>query len=274
MARRWVPRPVKNYLRRAMAVPPPPTSEDRKVNSVVQQIRGQVPLTTMPTFAGDSLVSWHNAEFLDDPQFQHVYDVGFARQSWDATVDTRWRFHVLLWAAARGAQLEGDFVECGVNRGGFSRAVVEHVDFNSLDKTFYLLDTFNGIVEDYLTDDERARGVRKEMYANFVECYEDVKQAFSAFPNVKLVRGPVPDTLPQVVPDKVAYLMIDMNTVLPEIAAAEHFWPRLTSGAVMVLDDYGHKRHVLQKHAFDAFARERDVEVLFLPTGQGLIIKP
>lgn len=215
--------------------------------------------------------------FLEDPVFKDAWSKAIegAEFGFDGLIpDIRWRAHIALWAARRGLQLEGDFVECGVNRGGFSRAVVEHVDFNSLDKTFYLLDTFNGIVEDYLTDDERARGVRKEMYANFVECYEDVKQAFSAFPNVKLVRGPVPDTLPQVVPDKVAYLMIDMNTVLPEIAAAEHFWPRLTSGAVMVLDDYGHKRHVLQKHAFDAFARERDVEVLFLPTGQGLIIKP
>ena len=46
------------------------------------------------------------------------------------------------------------------------------------------------------------------------------------------------------------------------------------AGAVMVLDDYGWSRHIVQKHAFDAFAAKRGVLVLPLPTGQGLIVKP
>jgi O-methyltransferase len=274
LARRLLPRRVKQYLRRTLVPTTPTTPKDRKVRAVVEHIRDRVPLNVMPTFAGDSLVSWHNAEFLNDEQFKHLYEIGVSRHSWDPSADIRWRFHVFLWAAARAARLEGDFVECGVNRGGFSRAVVEHVDFGKLDKTFYLMDTFNGIVEDYLTPEERARGIGRHTYANFTESYADVQEAFSDFPNVVLVRGPIPDTLPQVVPDKVAYLLIDMNVVVPEIAAAEHFWDRLVSGAVMILDDYGHKTHALQKTAFDAFARERSVEVLMLPTGHGLIFKP
>ena len=65
-----------------------------------------------------------------------------------------------------------------------------------------------------------------------------------------------------------------MNVVIPEIAAAEYFWDRLVTGAIVILDDYGHLPHVLQKHAFDAFAAARGVQVLLLPTGQGLIFKP
>ena len=57
--------------------------------------------------------------------------------------------------------------------------------------------------------------------------------------------------------------------------AAEHFWPRLVSGAVIVLDDYGYSDDYLrQKRAFDAFAGKNGVQVLLLPTGQGLIFKP
>jgi hypothetical protein len=41
--------------------------------------------------------------------------------------------------------LPSDFVECGVSRGGMARAVMEYVDFLSLDKTFYLLDIYCGI---------------------------------------------------------------------------------------------------------------------------------
>lgn len=48
----------------------------------------------------------------------------------------------------------------------------------------------------------------------------------------------------------------------------------MVSGAIVVLDDYGWSGHEEQKHAFDSFARSRGVEVLSLPTGQGLILKP
>jgi O-methyltransferase len=263
---------VRHWLRRAL-IDQPVSSRDARVREVVDHLRTRVPLTTMPAFAGDSLVSWHNPEFLDDPDFIRAYDIGRQRRSWDLTIDIRWRFHVFLWAARRAATLPGDFVECGVNRGGFSRAIVDYIDFRNLDKTFYLMDTFSGHVDEYFTPEERAMGLGRDTYA-FEESYEDVRAAFADVPNVRLVRGPIPDTLDQVTPDRVSYLMIDMNAVVPEMAAAAHFWPRLVPGAAVVLDDYGHGRHVHQKHAFDAFARERGVEVLMLPTGQGLLFKP
>jgi O-methyltransferase len=228
----------------------------------------------MPTFAGDILVSWGNVEFLEDPAFIQAVALGVERGSWTSTLDIRWRFHVLLWAAARAARMEGDFVECGVNRGGFARSIVDYVDFGRLDKTFYLMDTFSGLVEAHISPEERAMGLNMERFAKFTESYDEVSEAFRAFPNVKLVRGPIPDTLPEVTTPKVAFLSIDMNVMLPEIAAANYFWDRLVSGAVVVLDDYGHGPHQVQKHAFDAFAAEHGVQVLMLPTGQGLMFKP
>jgi hypothetical protein len=65
-----------------------------------------------------------------------------------------------------------------------------------------------------------------------------------------------------------------MNCVAPEIAAAKFFWPNLVAGGIIILDDYGFSAHHLQKEAFDQLAREWNVEILSLPTGQGLIIKP
>jgi len=102
---------------------------------------------------------------------------------------------------------------------------------------------------------------------------EAVVDTFRGF-NVELVKGSVPDTLSQVKIDAVAYLSIDMNCSIPEIAAAEHFWDRMVSGSVLIHDDYGGTRFIEQKRALDAFAKKRDVSVLTLPTGQGLIFKP
>ena len=84
----------------------------------------------------------------------------------------------------------------------------------------------------------------------------------------------MPDTLPRVTSERIAYLSIDMNCVRLEIAAAEFFWPRLVPGATMLLDDYGHAGHELQKEAFNQFSVRHGVPILTLPTGQGVIVKP
>lgn len=101
-----------------------------------------------------------------------------------------------------------------------------------------------------------------------------VKEHFSQYPNFIIVRGAIPTTLPEVKSEKIAFLSIDMNNATPEIAAAERFWDRMSSGAMMVLDDYGWNTSVDQKPAFDRFAAKRGLQVMSLPTGQGLLVKP
>ncbi|MDZ4202902.1 MAG: TylF/MycF/NovP-related O-methyltransferase [Gallionella sp.] len=222
------------------------------------------------TYNQDGLASKHNCDFIHDERFSHAYAAGKATGSWGRS-EVHWRAHVVCWAAQKGMSLEGDFVECGVNKGGLASAVMHYTELYKTTRKFYLLDTFNGLVERYLTADEKRRDAGAVGYE---ECFEAVKRTFSGFPNAVIVKGAVPETLKEVTAKKIAFLSIDMNCVEPEIAAAEYFWERLSSGAVMVLDDYGWSGHILQKKAFDRFAFERGVQVLSLPTGQGIIIKP
>ena len=65
-----------------------------------------------------------------------------------------------------------------------------------------------------------------------------------------------------------------MNVMEPEIAAANYFWDKLVSGGVMILDDYGFPAHIVQKRAFDDFAKQKKVPLLYVPTGQAIIFKP
>jgi hypothetical protein len=96
------------------------------------------------TYNQDGLATIINCDFLNDPRFQEAYRLGEQTGSWKGA-RIHWRVHVLCWAADKASRLEDDFVECGVNRGGFSRAVIDFVDFPRLGKTFYLLDTFRGL---------------------------------------------------------------------------------------------------------------------------------
>src|SRR5689334_14596812 len=183
------------------------------------------------TYNEDGLATTHNASFIDEPRFAAAYEAGKATGSWTFG-DLHWRAHVICWAAERGAQLDGDFVECGVNRGGYALTVINYVQFEKLPKRFFLLDTYEGLVERYISPEEKAHGVRAGEYE---PCYDAVVKTFSPYSNVEIIRGAVPGTLDEVDAEKIAFLSLDMNTREPEIAAAERFWDRLVSGAAIVL---------------------------------------
>lgn len=235
----------------------------------VRSLRHIVYVVRNATYNIDGMMTTHLASFGEDPRFQEAYRLGKATGSWGLS-EPRWRVYQACWAGRHGMQLEGDFVECGVNRGGTSRAVIHYTDFqNDADRKFYLLDTFAGF-----PDDQRSKAAKANR-DEYQECFEEVRREFADFPNVILVRGKVPDTLQQVPSQRIAYLHIDMNVAEPEVAAIEFFWDRLVPGAIVLLDDYGFGYdYSPQKEAMDAFGERRGVEVLLLPTGQGLLVKP
>lgn len=221
-----------------------------------------------------------NMSWLTADNFVQAYRAGmdtghkiFRPPGSKADIHIEWRVHTACWAASHALHLAGDFVECGVNTGILSRAICNYVPFNETDKTFFLFDTFRGIPEDQMLPSERESRVREnqELYE---ECYETAKRNFAPFPRAKLIRGKVPDTLGAVAIERVCYLSVDMNIKAPEIAAIEFFWDKLSTGAVVLLDDYGWSGHFEQHDAMDAFARRMNVEILSLPTGQGLLLKP
>src|ERR1017187_5492964 len=78
------------------------------------------------TYVEDGLVATRLTSFLYSEKFSAAYDAGKRTGSW-GTMDLRWRVFVACWAAEHARLIPGDFVECGVNRGGISRAVMEYI---------------------------------------------------------------------------------------------------------------------------------------------------
>lgn len=229
-------------------------------------------------YAEDGLVTSHNHEFLDDPKFQSAYDRGKAT-GYGIDPDFRWRVHVALWVAENASKLDGDFVECGVNTGFISSAIMHYLEWNRLGKTFFLLDTFDGPVEDWFSETERDQGKVEEAsdaraHGGYFGDLEAIERNFAEWNQVRIIKGAIPDTLEEAATARVAYLHIDMNQAYPEIKAIEYFWPRLVGGAIVLLDDYACRNYRAQKNAMDEFASRVGVNILSLPTGQGLIVRP
>src|ERR1017187_1513648 len=105
----------------------------------------------------DGLFTVHNDHFRRVPAFQHAYRRG-VRASEGVDAGLEWRVHVALWAAAMSLHVPGDFVECGVNAGFISSAIMHHLRWNSLDRRFYLIDTFSGPIFDQYSPEEVERG--------------------------------------------------------------------------------------------------------------------
>lgn len=225
----------------------------------------------------DGLVSCHNHDFMADPDFCSAYQRGVEGVGQD--YKWHWRVHVGLWAAFAASKLSGDFVECGVNRGFLSSSIMHYLNWDSVGKMFYLLDTFHGIDERYVTKEELDSGILKkneEMMESgfYIGTSEVVRKNFSEWKNVQIIEGVIPETLDQVKAEQVAFLHIDLNCAPPEIAALNYFWERLVPGAIVLLDDYAYCGYLPQKLAMDELAKEKGVGIVSLPTGQGLLIKP
>lgn len=230
-------------------------------------------------YAQDGLISMHSHAFMRDPKFIAAYARGVKAIGGVDSYQWHWRIHIGLWAASVASRLDGDFVECGVNKGFLSSAIMEYLDWNSLDRDFYLLDTFAGLDERFVSDRERKAGALQKnaealQSGFYVIGADSVRANFAQWPRARIVEGVIPETLDQVTARQVAYLHLDMNCAPPEIAALDYFWERLVAGAPILLDDYAYLGYTAQKLAMDGFASARGVTVCSLPTGQGLIIKP
>lgn len=227
------------------------------------------------------LATSRNHDFVDDPKFREALEF-----SWSGTIEKgfghhgRWNFHVTLWAASHSIALGADIVQLGVFAGSEAAAIVKFTQFQTRPQRMFLVDTFTGVPEEQWTKEELVAGANSAQWAyrEAGDVYERVRDRFKAYPNITVIQGRVPDVLPFIPVERIGLLLLDMNAAAPERAAADFFWERVVPGGVILSDDYGHSRHGVgyyaQKLAFDDFAKSKDVPVLSIPTGHGLIIKP
>jgi hypothetical protein len=228
-------------------------------------------------YVQDGVFTVHNDHFRRSKIFQEAYRRG-VKASGGVDPQFEWRVHVALWAAGSSLRVPGDFVECGVNAGFISSAIMNGLRWNTLDRRFYLIDTFSGPVLEQYSQQEIERGrvsIAEDAIARgaYVTDLDRIRANYSEWPNAIVVQGAVPQILPTLKCKEIAFLHIDMNCAYPERAALEFFWNALSPGGMVLLDDYAYMGHEEQANAMDEAARALGTEFLSIPTGQGLIVK-
>lgn len=214
-------------------------------------------------FVGDNLITFNkNLSFLDDADLMNSFH---EHTETDTEKSTLWRIAVLLWAARQGMMVEGDFVECGCYRGISARILCDVLDFkHHLDRQYYLYDLFEHGEE--ITS-------HHAMPAHSSTLVDEVRQRFIDYPNARIIQGCVPDSLHGNMPEKIAFLHIDLNNSVAELGALEVLFERLSPGGILILDDYGWLVYHQQRALEEPWLRKHGYYVLELPTGQGMVIK-
>ena len=213
-------------------------------------------------FFADNLFTWgRNLSMFDDERFVDAWRSNAESASDQAIV---WRRYVLACAAYHCAQLDGDFVECGAYTGVGIKTIVDYLGGTGFAKTFWGYDVF----------EHDASMLNHAMPEHGAGLYERVLRKFAGYPQVRMIKGLIPQVFEGQSPERIAYLHIDLNQAPAEIAALEHLFERIVPGGIVILDDYewsGPYRQ--QKLAEDRWFEQRRYRVMPLPTGQGLVIK-
>lgn len=215
------------------------------------------------TYFGDGVATIRFSEHLDSKHFIDSYNGAWEKvnSSWlqQSKIDIRLRAHICTWAAQQVKHLEGDFLEFGTYYGILAMTMCNYISFEKLPKKFYLFDSWGPLPGHHPSYPE--------------EIFEIVKERFTRYNNVEMVRGIVPDSLAQVSIKKIAYIGIDMNSHLAERSVLDILYQKIVPGGIIYFDDYGWGEHSQLRETIDDFFKDKPEELLHFPSGNSIIVK-
>jgi hypothetical protein len=209
----------------------------------------------------DVPLSEYGRSVFNDTEFRNDYE-RFDRDNY-RSYDRKFALRELL-KLTHG--LPGDVAECGVYRGGSSYLMAKELARQAPGKRLHLFDSFAGLSEPGPLDDRHWRAgalacTLSEVTANLAE--------YSGL--MAIHAGWIPDCFRDAVDRSFCFVHIDVDLYEPTLASLEFFGPRMVSGGIVVCDDYGFETCPGARRAVDEFAAAGAIQVVHLPTGQGIL---
>jgi hypothetical protein len=205
------------------------------------------------------------AEFRDlEPRFQESYERCTAYTM--TSVERLYSLHKCVEYLV-DASIAGDLAECGIWRGGSCMMMAQTLlASGDRDRRILMYDTYEGHPQ---PDPERdidlwgnsgyeewrrqtSEGqVKGWGFASLQEVRENMQT--TGYPDDKLeyIKGMVEETVPVHIPDRLALLRLDTDWYESTQVALVYLYPKLVTGGVLIIDDYGHYRG--QRQAVDEY---------------------
>lgn len=167
----------------------------------------------------------------DDKDFMKIYSVIS-----EYTLVDMYRCYEIYNLVKQIESLDGDIVEVGTFKGGTSGIISSVISKFKKNKTFYAIDTFEGVVKVDENDPSYVGGEHKASIDDIKELHNKLKLDLPT-----ILHGIYPDDFPDVTIDKVSFLHIDVDiyqSAKDIYLSLENF---VESGGIILFDDYGFK---------------------------------
>lgn len=172
--------------------------------------------------------------------------------------------------------IKGDFVECGVWRGGSAMLIAKILVKKGIqDRKIFLYDTFEGMSkptsQDIDLNGSTADYLLKKNILNkttSVWCLADINDVranllSTDFPkeNTIYIQGKVENTIPDKLPSgKIALLRLDTDWYESTYHELVNLYPILSENGILIIDDYGHWEGC--RKAVDRYFTENNINLL------------
>jgi hypothetical protein len=202
------------------------------------------------------------------------------------SMTSKLRMYVLSQAIkyVKNENIKGDFVECGIWKGG---NIILFNKFNllfDLKKKIYGFDTFEGMSEpdeldkhNNITAKELAKkyGIKKMSdwcYSSYNEVVKNISEN-TIIDNIFLIKGNVEQTLLEEknLPEKISILRLDTDWYASTKIELEMLYKRLVKGGILIIDDYGHWQGA--RKAVDEYFKNKNIWLHYVDYTCRYIIK-
>jgi len=169
------------------------------------------------------------------------------------------------------SKIPGDFVECGVWKGGSSMMMAATLlQCGETKRKIYLYDTFAGMSDPTEKDKLSSTGCpaadiyKKDTNILAFAPLDEVKSNMLSvdYPEEKIifVQGKVEDTIPGTVPPAISLLRLDTDWYESTYHEMNNLYPLVSENGVIIIDDYGHWTGA--KEATDRYFSEHKISML------------
>lgn len=221
----------------------------------------------------DSYTSYNNEVALRreirDVEFWEIHDL--CRPYTMTSIERMYALHnAVKYVLAN--DIKGDFVECGVWRGGCIMWIAYMLSNRGIkDRKLFLYDTFEGMTKPAETDidpkGESAQAIFNKLrkvgwcLADLNDVQNNMQATKYPTENIVYVKGKVEETLPAKMPGMISLLRLDTDWYESTLHELTHLYPILSKNGVLIIDDYGHWEGC-RKAVDEYFDKDKDSVVL------------
>ncbi|MGO9234385.1 MAG: TylF/MycF/NovP-related O-methyltransferase [Methylocella sp.] len=153
--------------------------------------------------------------------------------------------------------IDGDFVECGVYRGGTATLLSR---FLGDSKQLWLYDSFEGMPDTNVKDGETAKAYIGKGAVELEDVENIMRLLGKNLNQVLIKKGWFSDTFIESGPKSIALLHCDADWYESVLSVLNRFYDAVSDGGVIILDDFGYWEGC--REAFYEFCKGRDLKPL------------